>query len=141
MKKERSVASLRKFGFVILVILLAFVCTAALADTEYSLSPAAAKVTLKDNRTIVTSESLEQHPELLTVLGMSKDDVLADWQSRGVILQSWLGVGKTKYSCIEITVAKDDDSAQNPDLISSGNCNIRPGIYPGPVFCISCDPD
>ena len=80
---------MRKLLFVILVALLAAACTAALADTEYSLSPAPAVVRLKDNRTVVTAETLGDHPELLTVIGMSKEDTLADWESRGVVFQAW----------------------------------------------------
>ena len=116
--------SLRKFLFVILVALLAAACTAALADTEYSISPAPAVVTLKDNRTVVTAETLGDHPELLTVIGMSKEDTLADWESRGVVLQAWSQINpktwtasKSKYTCLEICVLQDGDAAQFPDMV------------------------
>ena len=112
---------MRKILFVILLALLLAVCTAALADTDYSLLPAPAQVTLRDgrenDRTVVTSETLGRHPELLTVIGMSKDDTLADWQARGVVLQAWSPI-KTKYSCLEISVVQDADSAQYSDLMN-----------------------
>ena len=116
--------SLRKLLFVILVALLAAACTAALADTEYSLSPAPAVVRLKDNRTVVTAETLGDHPELLTVIGMSKEDTLADWESRGVVFQAWSEINpktwsasKSKYTCLEICVLQDGDASQFPDMI------------------------
>ena len=116
---ERSVTSLRKLMFVLLAVLLATVCAAALADTEYSLSPAPATVTLKDNRTVVTADTLNDHPELLTAIAMSKDDALLDWQSRGVVLQAWSDVKKQKYSCLEICVLQDGEAAAYPDLVTS----------------------
>ena len=115
---------MRKLLFVILVALLAAACTAALADTEYSLSPAPAVVRLKDNRTVVTAETLGDHPELLTVIGMSKEDTLADWESRGVVFQAWSEINpktwsasKSKYTCLEICVLQDGDASQFPDMI------------------------
>ena len=118
---ERSVTSLRKLLFVALFLLLAVVCASALADTEYSLSPAPATVTLKDNRTVVTADTLNDHPELLTAIAMSKDDALADWQSRGVVLQAWSDVKKAKYSCLEICVLQDAEAAAYPDLVHSSD--------------------
>lgn len=115
---------MRKLLFVILVALLAAACMAALADTEYSLSPAPAVVKLKDNRTVVTAETLGDHPELLTVIGMSKEDTLADWESRGVVFQAWSEINpktwsasKSKYTCLEICVLQDGDASQFPDMI------------------------
>ena len=119
-------ASLRKLLFVVLVVLLAVFCSAALADTGYSLSPAPLSVTLKDNRTVVTADTLGDHPELLTVIGMSKEDTLADWQSRGVVLQAWSTIdpktwnaSKSKYTCLEICVLQDADAARYPDLMQN----------------------
>ena len=113
--------SLRKLLFVALFLLLAVVCASALADTEYSLTPAPATVTLKDNRTVVTADTLNDHPELLTAIAMSKDDALADWQSRGVVLQAWSDVKKAKYSCLEICVLQDAEAAAYPDLVHSSD--------------------
>ena len=90
---------------------MAVFCAAALADTDYSLSPAPATVKLKDNRTVVTADTLNDHPELLTAIAMSKDDALSDWQARGVVLQAWSDVKKSKYSCLEISVLQDNEAA------------------------------
>ena len=113
---ERPVTSLRKILFVLLAILLCAVCTAALADTVYSMSPAPVQVTLRDDRTVVTSDNLGEHPELLTVIGMSRDDTLADWAARGVVLQAWSPI-RQKYTCLEISVVQDAAAAQYHDLM------------------------
>ena len=117
---------MRKLLFVILAVLLAAFCSAALADTTYSLSPAPLSVSLKDNRTVVTADTLGEHPELLTVIGMSKEDTLADWQSRGVVLQAWSAIdpktwnaSKSKYTCLEISVLQDAQASQYPDLMQN----------------------
>ena len=110
--------SLRKFLFLILAVLFAAFCTAAFADAGYSLSPAPFQITLRDDRTVVTSDTLNEHPELLTVIGMSKEDVLADWESRGVVLQAWSPI-KTKYTCLEICVLQDSDASAYRDLMHS----------------------
>ena len=110
--------SLRKFLFLILTVLLAAFCAAALADTGYSLSPAPFQITLKDDRTVVGADSLNAHPELLTAIGMSKEDVLADWEARGVVLQAWSPI-KTKYTCLEICVLQDADASAYRDLMHS----------------------
>lgn len=117
MYHERPVTGLRKFLFVLLFLLLTVFCAAALADTDYFLSPAPAKITLKDNRTVVTAENLGEHPELVAVMNMSRDSILADWQSRGVILQAWSAIKKT-YTWLEITVTQDEDSAAYTDLMN-----------------------
>lgn len=75
---ERPVTSLRKVFFLIVAVLLLAVCVSALADTDYSLSPCPAQLTLKDKRTVITSSDLEKHPELLTAMGMTKDEALSD---------------------------------------------------------------
>ncbi len=115
---------MRKILFLFVLVMLAAFCTAALADTEYALSPAPVKVSVRDDRTVVTADTLGEHPELLTVIGMSKDDILADWEARGVVLQAWSTINpktwnaaKSKYTCLEICVLQDGDSAQYPDLI------------------------
>ena len=111
---------MRKFLFVLLVLLLAGISAFALADTVYSLSPAPAQITLREDRVVVTADTLGEHPELMTVIGMSKDDTLADWKERGVVLQAWSAI-KTKYSCLEICVLQDDAAARFQDLIHNSS--------------------
>ena len=113
---ERSVTSLRKLVFGIITALLLVFSVCALADTAYSLSPCPAQLTLKDKRTVITVSDLEKHPELLTAMGMTKDEAAADWQARGVVLQAWSEL-RTKYTCIEITVVKDSEAEQYVDLV------------------------
>lgn len=115
---------MRKFLFVLLAVLLTAFCASALADTVCSLSPAPAQITLGDDREIVTSDQLGEHPELLTVLGMSKDDILADWQARGVVLQAWKDAKKSKPSCLEICILQDEDASRYPDLIHTEDRSV-----------------
>ena len=113
---ERSVTSLRKILFVVVLVLLTACCAAALADTTVQLSPAPAQVTVKDrNKTILTSDNLDKNTELLKQLIRGKSDVQADFEARGVILQAWTPIVQ-KYSCLEITVTQDEDSALYYDL-------------------------
>ena len=108
---------MRKYVFWVVLALLLAVCAAALADTDCSLSPAPGQVTVKGNkRTVITAADLEKHPELLTAMGMTKEEALADWQARGVVAQAW-GELMKRYSYIEITVTQDDESARFTDLI------------------------
>lgn len=115
---ERSVTSLRKYVFLVILALLAAVCTSALADQTCPLSPCPAQVTIKDKkRTILYAEDLEKHPEILSLLNMTKDEAVADWQARGVVLQAWSNPLTSRYSYIEITVNQDDEAKQFTDLV------------------------
>ncbi len=114
---ERSVSPLRKILFVLLIALALCLCSAALADTVIPLSPAPANATLKDGRTILTADNLEKHTDLLRQIGVTKEELLADWQARGVLAQAWSAI-QTKYTCMEISVAQDAESAQFGDLMA-----------------------
>ena len=98
----------------ILLLLLTLCAAAAFADTEYALAPCSGKLSLDENTYIVlTPDNLDDHPELLSSIGKSKEDLLADWTKRGVQLQAWT---KKMNSCLEVTVIQDDEAKQYYDL-------------------------
>ena len=108
---------MRKTLFILMLALLLLFSASALAD-DYFLAPAAAQVTVNlRNTTVLTADNLDNHVSLLSDIGISKKDLLADFEARGVILQAWSPIA-TKYTCLEITVTKDEQSALYPDLIS-----------------------
>ena len=109
--------------FALLLAVLLLFSAAALADTVYSLSPAPAQVSLKDNKnyTVLTADNVDQNMDILRSLGVSKNELLADFESRGVILQNWSSLKNKKHTCLEITVTKDDESGRFPDLAFAGD--------------------
>ena len=116
---ERSVSPLRKILYMLLIALASLcLCSAALADTVVPLSPVPANITLKDGRTVLTAENVEKHTDLLRQIGVTKADLLADWQARGVVAQAWSAIMK-KYTCIEISVVQDTESAQFGDMMNN----------------------
>ena len=110
---------MRKILFVLLIALAVCLCSAAFADTVVPLSPAPANITLKDGRTILTADNVENHKDLLRQIGVTKEDLLADWQARGVVAQAWSAI-MTKYTCIEVSVSQDAESARFGDLMNNG---------------------
>ena len=118
---------MRKILFTVLLVLMTALCASALAKTEYSLSPVPADVSIPDpgdNRAwafVVSADTLGDHPELLTVLGTSKEDILSDWEARGVLLQAWRNVSGKTPECLEISVVQDESASQFPDLIHSAD--------------------
>ena len=114
-------AVLRKYLSVLLLALLLLVCASALAETEVSLSPAPATVAINERNgfTLLTAENVDQHIDLLRQIGVSKNDLLADFQARGVAAQYWSNPKSARYTCLEISVSKNDESALYPDLIHS----------------------
>ncbi len=109
--------SLRKLWFVLLLSLLVSLCAFAYADKDVSLAPAPGQVTLKGKkRTLLFREDLGTSAEFLGAMGMTREQAEADWDARGVVVQAWSPIQK-KYSCLEITVLQDDDSAKYFDLM------------------------
>lgn len=111
---------LRKAIFLLLLLMLTLGLACAAADTEYSLSPCPGTITIPEKSYIVlTKDNLGEHPELLSRIGMTQDEVLADWEDRGVVLQAWFRNEGTRLdSCMEIVVRQDDDSAMYYDLVN-----------------------
>ena len=109
---------MKKACLLLFLVLLTLVCAAAAADTVYSLSPCPGSVTIPDDKYIVlTPDNVSSHPDLLAKLGKTQEELIADWEDRGVILQAWFQ-GKKLDSCLEIVVRQDADSASYFDLVN-----------------------
>ena len=69
----------------------------------------------KDDVIILTPSNLSEHPDLLSGIGKSQEELLADWTERGVVLQAWSKDTKKRYS-VEISVIQDDAALRYFDL-------------------------
>ena len=105
---------MRKCFFWILLLLLTACCACAAADTEYQLTPCSGKLSINEVDFIVlTPDNLDDHPDLLSHIGKSKEELLADWTARGVQLQAW---NRKLNACLEVTVFQDEEAKQYYDL-------------------------
>ena len=102
----------RKLWFVLLLLILTACCACAAADTEYSLSPCAGRFMLSDDYIILTPDNLADHPELLSGIGRSAEELAADWAERGVIIQAWT---KKQDAYLEVAVVQDDNAKKYYD--------------------------
>ena len=99
-----------------LCLLLTVCCGAALAatgTTDYSLGEVYATVTLSDSYIVLRADNLAQHPELLASRNTTEEEVLADWQERGVLLQAWV---PAMDACLEIRATQDEDAKTYFDI-------------------------
>ena len=109
---------MRKILWITVLLLALLCCTCAAADTSYSLSPCPGTVEIPDSKFIVlTPDNLGSHPDLLSRIGKTAEELTADWESRGVIMQAWFQ-SKTPDSCLEISVREDADSKLYYDLVN-----------------------
>ena len=101
-----------------LILVLVACCTVAAAETEFELKPCSGKMALDENTYIVlTPDNLADHPDLLRNIQKTKDELLADWEARGVQLQAWT---KKLDTCLEVIVIQDEESQQFYDLEQQG---------------------
>lgn len=111
---EKDGDPVRKSLLLVLVLFLLACCACALADTEIALEPCAGKMSInEDNYILLTPGNLSDHPDLVSSLGMSQEELLADWKDRGVQFQAW---SKKSDSCLEVTVIQDEESIKYFDL-------------------------
>ena len=116
---------MRKTFLLILVLLLTLVCAgASAANTEYSLGDGiSGKVSMNEDTYIVlTPDNLSGHPETISKIGKSLEELQADFGDRHVILQAW---SKDYKTCIDISVIQDEDSAKYLDLEAVNNSTRR----------------
>ena len=107
-------ALIQKSFLIVMILALLACCAAAAAETEYELKPCSGKMALDENSYIVlTPDNLADHPDLVRNIGKTKDELLADWEARGVQLQAWT---KKMDACLEVIVTHDEESAQFYDL-------------------------
>ena len=108
---------MRKSLLLILVLFLTALCACAAADTEYALGPVTGgTMTINEDTYIVlTPDNLPMHPDLISSIGKTQEEILSDWESRGVLLQAWAKNTKKPLS-FEVSVFQDDISGQYYDL-------------------------
>ena len=108
----------RKILWVTVLLLALLCCTCAAADTSYSLAPCPGTVEIPDAKFIVlTPDNLTSHPDLLSRIGKTAEQLTSDWEERGVIMQAWFQ-SKKPDSCLEISVREDADSKLYYDLVN-----------------------
>lgn len=111
---EKAGDSVRKCFFWILLLLLTAACAFASADTEYQLAPCSGKLSINEvDYIVLTPENMDDHPDLLSHIGKTKEELLADWTERGVQLQAW---NRKLNGCLEVTVVQDQEASQYYDL-------------------------
>ena len=109
---------MRKAVFLIILVLLTCAFAYAAADTELSLAPSPGSVTIPENKYIIlTQDNLDDHPDLLASIGMTKEQMLSDWEERGVVLQAWFNNQKLD-ACLEVSVRQDEDARIYYDLVN-----------------------
>ena len=105
---------MRKSLLLVLVLFLTLLCACASADTEYELGAISGKLSIDENTYIVlTPTNLSDHPDLLTAIGKTADELQVDWLARGVVLQAWTKDMKTS---VEVSLYKDEYSAKYYDI-------------------------
>ena len=109
---------MRKAVFLLVLVIFLGVFAFASADTEYSLSPCSGSVMIPDSKyTVLTPDNIGEHSDLLSVIGKTKDELLSDWEDRGVVLQAWFN-NKSYDACLEIIVRQDEDARIYYDLVN-----------------------
>ena len=107
---EKDGDPVRKSLLLILVLLLTAVFTCAAAETEYSLDAVSGRISFDEKTYVVlTPGNLSDHPDLVSSIGKSADELRTDWAERGVLMQAW---GKDKKTCVEVILIQDDTSAK-----------------------------
>ena len=110
---------MRKTLLLILVLLLTVVCAYAAAETEFPLEAVSGRMSFDESFFIVlTPGNLSDHPDLLSSIGKTADELRSDWESRSVLMQAW---SKDQKTCVEIILTQDDLSAKYYDV------NVRTG--------------
>lgn len=86
----------RKTLLLILVLLLTVVCAYAAAETEFPLEAVSGRMSFDESFFIVlTPGNLSDHPDLLSSIGKTADELRSDWESRSVLMQAWSKDQKT----------------------------------------------
>ena len=101
----------------VLVLLLTVFCACAAAETEYPLEAVSGRISFDEGTfVILTPANLSEHPDLLSSMGKTAEELKADWSERGVVLQAW-GKGGKK-TVIEVSIIQDEESAKYFDTES-----------------------
>lgn len=114
---EKDGDPVRKSLLLILVLLLTAVCACAAAETEYPLDAVSGRISFnEDNYVVLTPGNLSDHPDLLSSIGKTADELKTDWEARGVVLQAW--AKGDKKTCVEVALVQDEESAKYFDTES-----------------------
>ena len=98
-------------SWLLILVLLLSLCAAALAadsTTEYGLDSVSGKLAISDKYTVLTPSNLTSRAGFLSARGLSPDALLADWETRGVVLQAW---SEEQDACLEVRLLQDEDAA------------------------------
>ena len=101
---------MRKSLLLILVLLLTAFCACAAAETEYPLEAVSGRMSFDENNYVVlTTANLSDHPDLLSSIGKTAEELRSDWEARGVQMQAW---SKDQKTCVEVILVQDEESAK-----------------------------
>ena len=107
----------------VLAVFLTLVFTCASAAAEYDLGGISGKISIDESAYIIlTPDNLGEHPDLLSELGKSAEELKTDWESRGVLLKAWT---KDRKTSVEVSVYQDSDSARYYDLSTQSNATRK----------------
>lgn len=99
---------MRKFLMILTALVCLLLCSVACAETV-ALDTIHATVDIPDTYILLTPDNLDLHPEWVAQLGSTKEELLADWESRGVLFQAWKS---DRDVCLELTAAADAEAQQ-----------------------------
>ncbi|MBR4711966.1 MAG: hypothetical protein IKP10_08010 [Clostridia bacterium] len=103
---------MKRYAFLALIILATLCAGMALADTV-SLGAIYATCEIPDSYVLLKADNLSEHPEWLSRHNTTEEEILADWNARGVLLQAWTVSGD---ACLEIRAVRDEDAVKYHDI-------------------------
>lgn len=99
---------MRKFLMILTALVCLLWCAGACAETVV-LDTIHATVDIPDTYILLTPTNLDLHSEWVAQLGSTMEELLADWESRGVLFQAWKSDGDV---CLELTAVQDAEATQ-----------------------------
>ncbi len=104
---------MQKYVLLLLLLLSVCLCCTAHADS-FTFDDFSAACEIEGSKyTILTPSNLGEHTAWLETRSLTQAAVLADWETRGVLLQAWTSAGD---ACLEITAVQDDLADQYYDV-------------------------
>lgn len=104
--------AVKKFTFVLLLVCLMALCACACAQT-FTFEDICAQVDVPDSYILLTPDNLDLHPEWVASQGVTKEELIAQWQSEGVLLVAESTEEDVK---LVITAVQDELAQQYFDL-------------------------
>ncbi|MBR4459820.1 MAG: hypothetical protein IKS31_12745 [Clostridia bacterium] len=103
---------MKRFAVPVLIALAVLCAGIAIADTV-TLGAIYATCDIPDSYVLLKADNLSGHPEWLTNHNTTEEEILADWNARGVLLQAWTVSGD---ACLEIRAVRDEDAVRYHDI-------------------------